>query len=139
MSLEENKAVVRRFVEEVQCRHNLAAVDELFSPHMIDYSGASDPPTRDGARQLFAIMFVAFPNLRVTIRQQVAEGDKVATYKTFQGTHAGPFMGIPATGKLVSFDVIDIVTVRDGQMTEHWMVGDMLGVMQQLTAVPAAP
>jgi steroid delta-isomerase-like uncharacterized protein len=137
MSLEENKAVMRRFVEEVQCQHNLAAVDELFSPDMVDYSGTADPPTREGAHRLFAMMFAAFPDLHVTIRQQIAEGDKVVTHKTFHGTHAGPFMGIPATGREVTFDVIDIVTVQGGQMTEHWMVGDMLGVVQQLSPVPA--
>jgi predicted ester cyclase len=137
MSLEQNKAVVQRFVEEVQCRHNLAVVDELFGPTIVDHTGMVDPPNREGARKLFAMMFAAFPDLHVTIRQQIAEGDKVVSYKTFRGTHGGPFMGIPATGKAVSFDVIDILTVQDGQFTEHWMVGDMLGLMQQLTAVPA--
>ena len=58
------------------------------------------------------------------------------THKTFQGTHQGAFMGIPATGKQVAFDVIDILTVADGKITEHWTVGDMLSLMQQLGAVP---
>lgn len=138
MSLEENKAVVRRFVEEVQCRHDLSAIDGLFSPDFVDYSGMSNPPTKAGSYELFTMMFTAFPDLHVTIRQQIAEGDKVVTYKTFRGTHGGPFMGVPATGAAVTFEVIDIVTVRDGRMIEHWMVGDMLGVMQQITAVPAA-
>ncbi len=137
MSLEENKAVVRRYVEEVQCQHNLAALDHLFSPNFVDYSGMADPPSREGSRHLFAMMFAAFPDLHVTIRQQIAEGDKVVTYKTFRGSHRGPFMGIPATGQEVTFDVIDIVTVHDGQMAEHWMVGDMLRLMQQIGAVPA--
>ena len=138
MSLDQNKAVVQRFVEQVQCQHNLAAVDELFSSDMVDYSGLCNPPDREGARQVFAMMFAAFPDLHVTIRQMIAEGDRVATHKTFHGTQRGPFMGIPPTGREVTFDVIDIGTVRDGQMTEHWMVGDMLSVMQQLTAVPAS-
>ena len=136
MSLQENKALVRRFVEEVQCQHNLAALDELFSPDFVDHSGTTNPPTLEGSRQFFSMMFAAFPDMRFTIRQQIAEGDKVLTHKTFHGTHRGPFMGIPATGKEVSFDVMDIFTVTDGKITEHWTVGDMLSMMQQLGVVP---
>jgi len=136
MSLQENKALVRRFVEEVQNQHNLAALDELFSPDFVDHSGMTSPPNLEGTKGFFTMMFAAFPDMRFTIRQQLAEGDKVMTHKTFQGTHQGPFMGIPATGKQVAFDVIDILTVADGKITEHWTVGDMLSLMQQLGAVP---
>lgn len=136
MSLQENKAVVRRFVEEVQSQHNLAALDEVLSPDFVDFSGMTNPPTREGSRQFFAMMFAAFPDMRFTIRQQIAEGDKVMTHKTFEGTHQGPFMGIPATGNKVAFDVIDIFTVAGGKITEHWTVGDMLRMMQQLGVVP---
>ena len=138
MSLQENKALVRRFVEEVQNHHNLAALDELLSPDFIDHSGTTNPPNLASTKGFFTMMFAAFPDMRFTIRQQLAEGDKVMTHKTFQGTHQGPFMGIPATGKQVAFDVIDILTVADGKITEHWTVGDMLSLMQQLGAVPTA-
>ena len=136
MSLQENKAVVRRFVEEVQCRHNLAALDELFSPDFVDHSGPPDLQGLEGARQFFSMMFASFPDMHFTIRQQIAEGDKVLTYKTFHGTHGGPFMGIPATGKAVTIDVMDILTVTGGKITEHWTVSDMLGMLQQIGAVP---
>jgi steroid delta-isomerase-like uncharacterized protein len=136
MSLEQNKALVRRFVEEVQCQHKLAALEEVFSPDFVDHSGMTDPPTLEGSRQFFSMMFAAFPDMRFAIRQQIAEGDKVVTHKTFEGTHLGPFMGIPATGNRVEFDVIDIFSVAGGQITEHWTVGDMLRMMQQLGVVP---
>ena len=136
MSLQENKALVGRFVEEVQNEHNLAALDELFGPDMIDHSGMSDPPNLEGTRAFFTMMFAAFPDMHFTIRQQLAEGHKVMTFKTFHGTHLGPFMGMPATGNKVAFDNIDIVTVKEGRITEHWAVGDMLSLMQQLGAVP---
>ena len=136
MSLEQNKALVRRFVEEVQCQHNLAALDELFSSDFVDHSGMTDPPTLEGSRQFFSMMFAAFPDMRFVIRQQIAEGDKVLTHKTLQGTQLGPFMGIPATGKAVAVDVMDIFTVAGGKITEHWTVGDMLRMMQQLGVVP---
>lgn len=135
MSLEQNKALVRRFVEEVQGQHNLAALDELFSLDFLDHSGMSGTPTLEGSRQFFTMMFAAFPDMHFTIRQQIAEGDKVLTHKTFHGTHLGPFMGIPATGKTVAIDVMDIMTVTDGKITEHWTVSDMLGMMQQLGVV----
>jgi steroid delta-isomerase-like uncharacterized protein len=136
MSLEENKALVRRFVDEVQCRHNLAALDELCSPDFVDRSGMTNPPTLEGSRQFFTTMFAAFPDMRFVIRQQIAEGDKVLTHKTFHGTHLGPFMGIPATGRAVTIDVMDIYTVTGGVIAEHWTVGDMLGMLQQLGVVP---
>ncbi|HSN75232.1 MAG TPA: ester cyclase [Anaerolineae bacterium] len=136
MSLQENRALVRRFVEEVQCQHNLAALDELFSPDFVDHSGMTDPPTLAGSRQFFSMMFAAFPDMRFAIRQQIAEGDKVLTHKTLQGTQLGPFMGIPATGKAVAVDVMDIFTVAGGKITEHWTVGDMLSMMRQLGVVP---
>ncbi len=136
MSSQENKALVRRFVEEVQCQHNLAALDELCSPDFVDHSGTTNLPGVEGTRRFFTMMFAAFPDMHFTIRQQIAEGDKVLTYKTFHGTHLGTFMGIPATGRAVTIDVMDILTVTDGKITEHWTVSDMLGMLQQLGVVP---
>ena len=137
MSLQENKAVVRRFVEEMQNQHNLDLIDELFSPDFVDYSGRANPPTKEGVKPFFAFMFSAFPDMHFAIQQQLAEGDRVMTYKTFYGTHQGDFMGIPPTGKQVVFDNIDIFAVKDGQLTAHWTVGDNLSLMQQLGVVPA--
>jgi predicted ester cyclase len=74
--------------------------------------------------------------LHAVIHDQLSDGDKVVTRKTFQGTHRGELMGIPPTGNPVAFDVIDIVRVRDGQLVEHWNVIDTLGLMQQVGAVP---
>lgn len=136
MSLQANKALVHRFVEEVQNQHNLAALNRFYSPDFVDHSGITDPPTRAGSREFFAMVFAAFPDMHFIIRQQLAEGDKVVTHKTFRGTHQGPFMGIPATGKQVTFDVIDIFTIADGILTEHRAVSDMFSLMQQLGVVP---
>ena len=112
MPLQENKALVRRFVEKVQSQHNLAEIDELFSPNFVDHSGAANLPGIEGLKVFFTMMFTAFPDMHFTIRQQLAEGDQVATLKTFFGTHLGTFMGIPPTGRLVSVEVIDIYTIR---------------------------
>jgi steroid delta-isomerase-like uncharacterized protein len=131
---EENKALVRRFVEVVQNQHDLAALDQFFSPHFVDHGGMTDPPNREGSRALMGALIAAFPDCHFTIHQQLAEGDRVMTYKTCHGTHEGTFFGVPATGKAVSFHVIDIFSVADGQITGHWLVTDLLGVMMQLGA-----
>ena len=134
MSLEENKAIIRRFVEEVQSKHDIDLMDELFSPDFYDHGTTSH--TLEEAKQFFAMLFSAFPDIGADIHDQIAEGDKVVTRKTFHGTHQGDFMGIPSTGKKVEFDVIDIFRITDGKITEHWYVGDMMALMQQLGVVP---
>ncbi len=134
---EANKALIRRLVEEVQSQHNADALDEFLAPSFVNY----DPPpgipnTLEGAKQFHRMLFAAFPDLQMTIHDQAAEGDKVWTRKTATGTHQGELFGIPATGKSASWTVIDILTVRNGKVTELWWVGDSLGLMQQLGAVP---
>jgi len=137
MSAEENKAIIRRFVEEVQNRHNIGALEELFSPDFTDHSGISNlPPNLDGAKQFFTMFFTAFPDIQVTIHDQVAEGDKVVTRKTFHGTHRGEFMGIPPTDKSIALNVIDIFRIEGGKITDHWAIADMLSMMQQLGVAP---
>ena len=137
MSLQQNKAVVRRFVEVVQNQHNLEALDEIFSQDFVDYGGMTNPPDIEGARAFFAANYAAFPDQHFTIHMQLAEGDKVMTYKTLHGTHEGEFLGFPATGNKVAFDIIDIFTVVDGMITEHRLVADKLTMMQQLGALPS--
>ncbi len=138
MSLQENKALVRRYVEEVQSQHNLAAIDELFSPAFINHDNEADPPGTEGVKRFFAMLFTAFPDARFTIHLQLAEGDRVMTYKTLHGTHLGDFMGIPPTGKQVSLNGMDVFTVVDGKLAEHWSVSDFLGLTQQIGGFPAA-
>ena len=132
-------AVVRRFVEEYQSAHRQHVAEELLDPDFVDRSPFGQlPPDRDGVLTLFGMLFQAFPDLRADIHDQIEEGERVATRKTFHGTHEGEFMGIPPTGRSVAWDVIDIVCVRNGKMVEHWNVVDAFGLMQQLGAVPPA-
>jgi predicted ester cyclase len=136
MSAEQNKALIRRMVEELQSGHNLDVVDELFAADFVDHSVPPGlPPDRAGVKMQFAMFFNAFPDLHVVIRDQVAEGDRVVTRKTFHGTHQGDLMGIPPTSRAVAFDVIDILCVQDGKITDHWNVVDQLGLMHQIGAI----
>lgn len=138
MSIEQNKAIVRAFVEEAQGKGNLAVIDQYLAPDFVDHSALPGiPPSREGVRILFAALRAAFPDLQVNIRQQVAEGEQVMTHKTFTATHRGEFLGVPATGRNVSFDVIDILRVVDGRLTEHTMVFDQFGLLKQLGAIPS--
>jgi steroid delta-isomerase-like uncharacterized protein len=142
MSAEENKVLVRRFVDEVQSAGDFDAVDELCSPKFANHSAPPGvPPNREGLKQLAAMFRRAFPDSYFTVEDMIAEGDKVVTRKTvtrktFHGTHEGEFMGIPPSGRSVRMGLIDIVRVSEGQVVEHWSMGDNLGLMQQLGAIP---
>jgi steroid delta-isomerase-like uncharacterized protein len=133
MSTEANKTLVRRLVDEAQTEGRLEVVDELLADDFVDHSPLPGlPANRDGIRILFGALRAAFPDLRVTIDEQVAEGEKVVTRKTFRGTHGGEFLGAPASGRAVAFEVIDILSVRDGKIAEHRVVFDQLGLREQL-------
>src|SRR5689334_9626243 len=99
MSTEENKAVLRRFNDEVVSAGRFESVDELLAPDFVDHTPFPGvPPTREGITMLFMGLRGAFPDLTATIRDQVADGDRVVTRKMLHGTHRGDLWGIPATG-----------------------------------------
>ena len=137
MSTETNLTLVRRFVEEAQTRHNLAAVDDYMSPDFVDHcSPPGLPADREGVKMQFTMFFTALPDLQAIIHDQVADEHKVVTRKTLRGTHQGDLMGIPPTGKTVDIEVIDILAVTDGKITDHWNLVDQLGLLKQLGALP---
>ena len=134
MSLEANKAVVRRFIEEYQTNGREDIAEELLAGDFIDHSALPGfPPDREGVKQLFKMLRGAFDGFRAEIFEQVAENDKVVTRKTFYGNHTGDFMGIPATMRPIEIGVIVILTIRDGQLVEHWCQVDFAGLMNQIT------
>jgi steroid delta-isomerase-like uncharacterized protein len=136
MSASDNLALVRRFVDEAQSRHNLAAVDEFLAPDFVDYSVPPGlPPGRDGVRMQFAMFFNAMPDLEAVIHEQVADDEKVVTRKTLRGTHLGDLMGFAPTGRALALEVIDILTIKDGKIASHRNLVDQLGLMRQLGAL----
>ncbi len=137
MSAEENMALVRRYVEEVVNQRNLDLLDEILAPDFVEYGG--DPDEASGVenlKQFFVMLRSGFPDFQGTIEDLFAEGDKVVLRFAFRGTHQGEFMGIPPTGKQVTMAGIDIFRITDGKILELWGQEDMLGMMQQLGAVP---
>ena len=134
---ERNKAVIRRFVEEVQNQKNWDAFDELNSSDFVNLSAPPGVPNdKEGGKMFLGAFINAFPDSYVTIEDMIAEGDQVVTKKTFTGTHTGEFSGIPPTGNRVSIQYVDIMRVRDGQIVEHWLSMDQLSFMQQLGVIP---
>lgn len=134
MSVEEKKAVVRRFVEEVYNKGNLNAVDELVAEAYVDH--AQNVQGRAAVKEIVSSIRAAFPDLQVTIEDMVAEGDTVAVRTRSTHTHRGHFMGIPPTGVEGSHTGMAFIRIVDGQVVEFWEEADMLGLLQQLDAVP---
>jgi len=137
MSTEDNKAVVRRFYEEVMNQKKRAVLDEVFDLNVVDhFAPPGTPGGLEGARQTLGMFLSAFPDLHFTVEDLVAEGDKVVARATLSGTQQGTFMGIPATGRHVTITGIDINRFEGGKSVEHWVEMDTLGLMQQLGVIP---
>ena len=105
MSIEDNKAIVRSFVDEVLNKRDSSAIDRLFATDFVNHTPQPGvPPTRDGIKRFFSMFLSAFPDLRASINDQVAEENKVMTYMNLKGTQKGDFLGIPGTDKHIEID-----------------------------------
>lgn len=136
MSLEACKDVVRRFNLDVIERGDRTAFEALMQPDFVNRSAPPGAP--DGPESMWNtfqnVLRPALSNLKVTIHDQVAEGDRVTTRKTLSGTHTGSLMGVAATGLPVNIEVIDIVRIEDGRYAEHWGVNTLANVLAKLGA-----
>ena len=139
MSADDNKALVRRFIEDAWNKHNPAVVDEIYGANFVDRS--PDTPgiahTRDGLKQFIGVYLRGFPDGNITIDDQLVEGDKVVTRWTGRGTQTGEFMEMPPSGKTVAVPGVQIDRVSGGRIVESWTYFDQLGMLQQLGAIPA--
>jgi steroid delta-isomerase-like uncharacterized protein len=134
---EENKSQFRRTYEEMLNGGNLAVAEELVAPDFVNHEA---PPGKDigpeSVRGLATMLRTAFPDLHFEIEDLVAEGDTVAGRLTMSGTHEGPLMGMPPTGRTVRQDHMHFVRFRDGKAVEHWGVRDDVSMMRQLGTFP---
>jgi len=139
MSIEVNKAIVTRFLEEIN-RGNLGIIDELvaetFREIPLWYGAAQIPPGRSGVAQDMEQFFTALPDMQMTTDDLVAEGDRVVVRFTSRGTHTGPFRGVAPTGKVIQWAEIGIVQIADGQIVSFTTLWDQLGFLQQMGVVP---
>ena len=137
MSLEENKTLGRRSVEEIWGKGNLDAVDELYADDFVwHWAPPGVASNREGYKQFVTASFAAFSDVRCPVEDILAEGDKVVVRWIWRATHKGEYMGIAPTGKQITMTGISILRIAGGKIAEEWGEMDMLGMMQQLGAVP---
>ena len=138
MSTEENKAIARRVNDEIWSEGHLDVIDELFADDFVATIVGAPEQIRgpQGFREFVVMYRTAFPDLRITVDEQFAEGETVVTRWTATGTNEGELMGIPATGKQATTAGININRISDGKLVEGWGLFDQLGLLQQLGAVP---
>ncbi len=137
---EANKAVIRRFWDEMLSGHNLNVAEELFTPDFVDHD-ADDPIEGrvsgvEGAKREVGVFFTAFPDMEVTIDEIIAEGDRVAVRGMLRGTHKGELLGIPPTGKTVNVWAWQTYRLAGGRIAEAWLNVDRLTLLQQLGVIP---
>ena len=137
MSAEESKGIVRQFWG-VWGEGNIELVDELLAPDYVNHSPATPelPTGPDGVKGVVAMFRSGMPDLRVLVGDMIAEGDKVATRYTLEGTHEGELFGVPPTGQRLSIKSFTVERVSDGKIRDHWRVSDTLDMMQQLGIFP---
>ena len=139
MSAEENKALARRFMDEVYNKGNVDFIDEVVASNLVVHDPTSPEGMSSGvasAKQFVEVYRKAFPDIQLTVEDLIAEGDKVVTRWTARGTHRGELMGIPASGNRVEVTGISIDRIEGGQFVESWSNYDALGTMQQIGAIP---
>lgn len=130
--------VVRRFVDDIKNEGDPAARAGIISPAFINHTPAAPQLFREG-EDLFAVLRGALPDLHVIINNQIVEGDTVVTFQTFAGTFTGTFRGRPGSGRRVSWHTMEIVTVVDDLIVDHWAVADTLTLAEALTHETGTP
>jgi steroid delta-isomerase-like uncharacterized protein len=134
-------AVAARRLYELLSAGDVDGFGELLADDFIEHEELPGlAPTKDGVKSFFRMQLAAFPDLRLDVEDVVADGAKVVARVRYTGTQRGEFQGMPATGKSVDVQLIDVFRFADdGRVREHWGVIDLMTMMQQLGVVPAGP
>ncbi|MBI3968547.1 MAG: ester cyclase [Chloroflexi bacterium] len=137
MSIETNKSIVRRLFDEGVNGGDRAVVEELVAPDIVTHTPVPGiGPGRAEFLRFLGLFLSAFPEQHTEVHDLIGEDDRVAVLHTHHVTHGGEFMGMPPSGKKASIGGIEIFRVTDGQIAEFWHQDDLLGLMQQLGAIP---
>jgi len=137
MSVEENKSVNLNWIQAFNERNWATEASYRTSDYVAHMSGIPMPLNNDGWNAFMVEFTQAFPDAQISVESSVAERDVVASRWTITGTHGGPFQGVPASGRLVSFAGNDFSRVVDGKVAEHWAQFALVSVLQQIGALPA--
>ena len=139
-SPEANNAIAEKFFNAVWNRGDFSVLDTLISPEAIDHSTVGGKPkTEKGSASFQAIVSMfrsGMPDIRLTIDDEIYTGDRVVHRWTLVGTDTGGMMGMPPSGKQLTFTGTTIVRMQDGMIVERWANVDELGLLQQLGMVP---
>jgi len=139
MTIETNKALIRRWVEEGWNAGDLAVIDAIYAPNVVQHDPSSPVPVTSSAalKGYVSSFLTAFPDLHFTIDDLLAEGDKVLWRFTSQATHTGPLMNIPPTGKRATVTGMVLFRVTNDKIAEVWVNFDTLGMLQAIGVIPA--
>jgi predicted ester cyclase len=137
VSIEQNKEIASRLHEKVVNQKNLSALDDYVATDVVWHNAPPGlAPGIEGYKQFFPMLYAGFPDYHATVEDIIAAGDKVVHRFTGRGTHKGEWMGIAPTGKQVTATGILIYRITGGKIVEEWLQYDVMGLMQQLGAVP---
>ena len=128
---EKNKKLVETLCKAVFQKHDFNKLDDIMRDDYIQHN-EDTPQGKAGFKQFFEQMFQAMPDFSYTIKRIVAEDDIVMMYSTTTATHSGEWLGNPATGNKLNFDVVDIFRIENGKIAEHWDVADTLKLFTQV-------
>lgn len=130
-----NKAVVKRYIDEIQNGHSLDAIGEVFAEDFVDHTasgGGAFVGGIEGLKRGYACFLEAFPDLHADVEKLIAEGDTVVAYKTLTATHSGEWLGFPASGNRVKFRIISIYKIKGNKLAEFWGLQDEAALRKQL-------
>jgi steroid delta-isomerase-like uncharacterized protein len=136
MSVEENKAIAHRFFDSVWNKGDDSVVDRYLAPDFVEHFPGMEGG-RDGFMKTSRLFREAFPDIDLTIEDEIAAGDRVVHRWVWRCTHKGPFLGIPPTGNRLEFTGMTIVRMADGEIAERWASLDELTMFQQMGVLPA--
>ena len=136
MPTKDNKAKDQRIIEEVFNKGDMSVIPDLVAPSCVVHMAGAEYKGQEGFREFATLWRTAFPDLRLTTEDRIAEGNRVVNRWTARGTHKGNLMGIPATGKKTTNTGIMFSRWARGKAVEAWGEANMLGLMQQLGVVP---
>lgn len=137
MFVTDSLSLARAWAEAAWKNHDLDAAAAFLAPDWVGhYEGLEEVHGRDGFKRIASAFLTAFPDMQVTIEDSLVIGDKLPRRVRWAATHQGPFLGVPATNKRVTVREIIVLRIADGKIAEEWEIADLLGLLQQLGAVP---
>ena len=129
--MEENKVLIKSFIDDVFNQHDLTAIDKYLSPNLTDGTGK----TTESFKKYLTSLFSGFPDLHVKIEHNLAENNLVLVFLNFVGTHKGEFNGRSPTNKRVTNRSADLYRIENDKIVEHWDVVDQLDLLKQIGAI----